>query len=261
MKIVPLLILLVLAFSSCSEPQVEKRVYTEKDIEGYWATYPTLHPSVLAEQIAIGNDSINEPFLRLFNDVNGFPDTTFKVIGDSVFITERQDLFYNGKPEFNLKYRIKSISNEKLELWELQTGQFITYYSLETLPENESELNKLEVNPFLGSGFIWTRDSLYSIYHEFKFSGCYFGVRPTLDTTSSDENFARINQLYKRINMKTLHLEAPNQKDFPPAIGGMCLNFVGSKRIDYLPAPRQSVDPCVRAISAECDAIRSVLNQ
>lgn len=45
MKIAPIICLLVIALYACGEPKVEKRVYSAKDIEGYWATNAVIQNS------------------------------------------------------------------------------------------------------------------------------------------------------------------------------------------------------------------------
>lgn len=254
MKIATVALLVTVLLTSCGQPAPEKHTYTEKDVEGYWATYPTLHPSALADIIADSNAFINESILRFYNDVNGFSDSTYFIKGDSIFVAQYGGWGEEFEAKYLLKYRIRFASTDRLELLELKTGQFIRLYSLMTLPERNPKLEKLELNPLCDEGFRWSRDSLTSTFNSDCTLGCYFGNRPRVVTTSDSSKFARIDKLYRRVNLANVMLEFPKTEKGLPLTAD-AINLVGVHRIDYLPVSRQNVDPCLLAIRFECQAV------
>lgn len=245
---------MLVVICSCGEATPEKRVYTEKDLEGYWATYTTLHPSTLADLLADSNAVAEKSILRFYNEINGLSDSTYFVRGDSLFIVEYEGWAAEIAPKYKLKYRIRFVSHDRLELWELQSGQFITYYSIFDLPQRNTDLVRLEVNPFGREGFVWSEDSLNSTLSLYE-RGCYFGVPAIIHMSSDSVNFSRINRLYKRVNLDNEMLEFRRMAQGLPPSAPLNVNLVGGKRSDYLPISPLNVDPCLLAIKSECDAI------
>lgn len=190
---------------------MEKRIYTEKDIEGYWATYLTMHPSLLGERLTNVPDSLKTNFLRLYNDLNGNVDTTYRVSHDTLLL-RNLDLNYDyfiATRRFTPSYQILFASEERLVLRSLASGEDITLYSLwQIAADSQSRLDSIICIPLGGGiGLKWTADSLV-VAHENSGSmcrGCEMWVKPFyLDVESDEVGFNRMSELYSRIIRKDL---------------------------------------------------------
>jgi hypothetical protein len=259
MRIASLFFFFVAAFCSCREPQPEKRVYTEKDVEGYWMSYPKLHPSSLLDAIAHENDSITD-FLRLYNDVNGLPDTNYKVDGDILLIKKFVEPYFTAPAEFVAKYKILFASRDRIELREIKTARCVTLYSVFALPIKRSASVLIDCIWVSGDmGIKWSGDSLNTfVYDDGLDHGCIFGIPNELHVKSGSAAFSRMNNLYQRMIIKRLTYSNPEYAIIEPYT-----QFIsGRERILFNEERQHTVagmdsycsDPCFVAAMAEFHA-------
>jgi hypothetical protein len=195
-----LLWLIPVLLLSCIDPPLEKRVYTEKDIEGYWATYPAIHRSELAATLADNSGiTITHSLLRFYNDVCGIEDTIYKVCSDTIHLLEYD--FSSRVYLFKPFYQIIFLSKERMCLQELGSGLQTTYYPLFSLTKTSDIFSSIVCYPPRGGySAKVNHDSLsyfYTPYESDFYSSHFHGQFKA--RRAEPLWIQRINELYARI--------------------------------------------------------------
>lgn len=267
MKIASLFCLFVLAFCSCNEPKQEKRVYTEKDIEGYWATNSVIQSSSLTNSfVSSSTQSVAYTLLRLYNDVCGMADTAYKVKGDTLLLEEYDEK--TQKFKFVKTHFIDFVSVERIVLTEIDTRKQITYYSLLSIPNSQDHCESVSVIASRGGmGLEVKRDSVRSIYIPLERDICWFGSSPKSVSYRTDSVwFERINKLYCRVTSdEILFAQEKTRKTFGidsevlvvPVPPGKSLELCGNRGVERVGDGLAVVNPVIRAFYLEMLALES----
>lgn len=135
----------IVALFSCSESNVQKRSYTETDVEGYWATYDHIYTSWLSDEIRTNSQYQNhQSLIRLYNDVCGTVDSTFKVV-DNIIMFKRYTA--PDQYEWHSEYLIEFASNERLMLYNLVSKKSYWFYNLNSIPSSDERIDSLLLSP------------------------------------------------------------------------------------------------------------------
>jgi hypothetical protein len=247
-----LVALIVFALSSCNSEQPEKRIYTEKDIEGYWATDRSMNPSPLKDSLGTAY-AVEDEFLRLYNTCNGIGDTVYKISGDTVLYgcaewNSDRHLFIQYLPRWIIEF----VSRDRLELRDLEAGITRTYYSVFSLPVVGSDLISVEIAGC--PGVLWNHDSVYSSVRQEFCRGCGLRALPIWSYGSDHSSFSRLNELYVRIDREKLLFGGRALVSQPKAIaspspqGAIEMTSSAGRDLVWL---SDCSDPCVRALYAE----------
>ncbi len=165
MKLESMFLFAIAAFFSCSESNVQKRSYTEADVEGYWATYDHIHTSWLSDEIRTNSQYQNhQSLIRLYNDVCGTIDSTFKVV-DNVIMFKK----YTAPDQFewHSEYLIEFASNERLMLYDLVSEKSYWFYNLNSIPSSDERIDSLLLSPVRnGVAITFQADGLSERYIE-----------------------------------------------------------------------------------------------
>lgn len=201
MKIALSFFLAAVLLFSCDSSQPEKRTYTEKDIEGYWATNNAIQGTQWLDTLSIADGSINRSFLRFYNDACGMKDTVYHVSGDTVLM--RKFDRSKGVLEFIPEYTIVFATKERIILKELSSGLEITYYSLFEIPASNAHVDLIHLEPPSGgTAMELRRDSL--TYYRMPFSNDYHAdtIDPYPHTALKTDTawFNRIDAMYARLS-------------------------------------------------------------
>ncbi|MCK6639342.1 MAG: hypothetical protein L6Q81_04590 [Bacteroidia bacterium] len=143
MKLASMFLFAIVALFSCSESNVQKRSYTETDVEGYWATSSAINQAIWTDALKEYSGNFNTlDFLRLYNNACCRPDTIFTVREDTLYLQcfslENRD--YELKPQFKILF----LSFDRMVLLHLATREEITYYSLASIPSSMDSLKKIK---------------------------------------------------------------------------------------------------------------------
>jgi hypothetical protein len=251
--------LLTIAFSSCDDSVIQKRVYTEKDIEGYWATNAAIQNSQWTVAIAENSGkNVQSTFLRLYNEACCRPDTVYKVSNDTLFfpVFNLERRAYDFEPEF----RIIFLSIERLVLQELDGGEEVTYYSLMTIPASGETLGTVKLFGMEGIEHCeFNSDSIhYSL--QLEVSMC---PRPSAvyDEQMCSSWFSRLQNLYARITSDEI-LFARNRKLrivdvyedavlYEPMMRTFTMEMTGSRGLERVDDCGNVVNPVLRALHWE----------
>lgn len=237
---------------ACSETPSPGRVYTGKDIEGYWATYPALHQSSLLSQMK--NDTLRD-FIRLYNDVNGNPDQTYRISGDTLFLLKFIGHSLRREWKFFAEFIILFATPDRLVLKEISSGTELIYYSLYDLPAHGEFLDQVAVRPqYEGENLVWNVDTILDSLTYGPGTVCILRIYPPCHYQKTDKvAFQRLQNMYARIDRSNLlfrTLEPPSGTT-PLTPSAYKLELSGKRHYDVIAPVDNSLDPCVRAILSE----------
>lgn len=252
MKIVSLFVLAVVVICSCSEPEPQKRVYTEKDIEGYWATNNAIHGTGWLDSLSVSDEAISNSFLRFYNDVCGLADTTYLVSDGIISVLDFN--YISGELKYVPKYTIAFASKERLMLVEIKCGVEITYYSLYEVPPTHHHFDTIRLYPPLGGlGSEFTIDSLryYPVpFEEDDNVVACSEYSPRTNRKTDSAIAARIDAMYSRLTSEDI-LFARSSTEFSH---GYTLEMHGSRGLEMIGAAAYISNPLIRAIYWELAA-------
>jgi hypothetical protein len=232
---------------ACSETTPPTRVYTGKDIEGYWATYTALHQSPLLSQMK--NDTFRD-FLRLYNDVNGMSDTVYKVHGDTLLLLRLQVRLDQRIWTFAPAYKIVNADRNRLVLKDLNRAEELTFYALADLPAANDSL----INAKIGdrwTALSWNKDSIIEVC-DVPPGVCVMWIRhPGLRLKAEERSFSRMSSMFARIKQRELPFANRNFM----VMGLSNLTLAGNRYEVFISEAGTCTDPCVRAILSEMYAL------
>lgn len=262
MKYLFLLISFGMLMFSCGENTVPRRVYTEKDIEGYWATNSVMQNTTLTLELGLASgNEIHLTFLRLYNNVCGHADTSFQVSGDTLLLAEFDILSRNF--ELAPSYTIVFSSAERLILKDIKDGVETTFYSLMTLLKTENKCNSAALDFGAGWGISIDRDSLKYVYVPYEDDIIRCGPwRPHYKMCTDSLWFERINELYCRLtpndilfaNTPYRHMTFVGEFTILTPMPGGNLTLEGTRGLERIGNAESVINPCARAIASEIDA-------
>ena len=243
---------------SCGNASISKKVFADKEVEGYWVTSNLLNHGN-AQQLGFKDEKGVRNLLRLKNSVNGHSDYTYYVKGESLYMLSnnpRRDSDGVIKREFAAKYQIRFVSKERLVLFDYELQKEPTYYSVMTAP--------LKSKGFTQLGF---SDNIHvtsdSVYYRKSLALCTYGGIPSFSWKERveplDKNWKQeLEELSKRFSVGSMPLQRniPDQEQSgsPPIENDFWMQ--SGLQLGVAPVSGKVNDPALLAMYAEMSAFR-----
>jgi hypothetical protein len=249
-------------FFSCSDPP--KKVFTEKEIEGYWFTDNALHPGRVGEDYFPDSSDVID-FLNLTNSVNGVEDTLYFIKGDTLWYANervRSDSLRSkmGK-KFNKRFLIYFLSANKLILFDLKLKKEVNYYSFYTLPDvTNTDFEYIRYSSYGANSMLLTsKDTcIYSI--EGGLPHCGYGI--TFENNPFADDFflkndsawlRKMQMLGKKINWIGLFGPAKSEDGLP--LFPIQISMKSSSGEYKMCITDNTKMPPIRVFNSECERI------